>query len=353
MKRPGGFDRGDAPRLDEGARSVPGAARESSEQRRTREPSEPSEQGNASSDALTGPVEAVRAEPVRAEVVQPNEPDMQAVPSAWNPLRRFSVATSDENEDPVRAAGRRLRSAERSRRARERRDQRRFTAHVRKRRRVWVIAGSAVVALALFVAVGVFTPIMSVQEVQVVGTSRIDAVELAAALGRFEGVPLALVNEQEVHRALEPFPLIQRYAIERIPPHTLIVRIEERDPVLALEREGQFVLVDPAGVLVATSAERPEGVPLGSGSVIDTASPAFAAAAKVVRDMPTDLRVQFAAVAASSGQDIEFTLTSGTRVIWGDDANTQRKAAVLRAMLTSIGTVSVIDVASPESPVFR
>ncbi len=357
MKRPGGFDRGVAPRFEEGARSVSSAAREPNG------PSKHSEQSDARSDALTDPVEAVLAEPVfaetgRAETILPEtgpttERGAQVVPSSWNLLRRLSVATADENEDPVRAAGRRLRRAERSRRARERRDQRRFTAHVRKRRRVWVVAGSAVVALALFVAAGVFTPIMAVREIQVVGASRIDAAELVGALGRFEGVPLALVNEQDVHRTLEPFPLIQRYSIERIPPHTLIVRIEERDPVLALEREGQFVLVDPAGVLVATSAERPEGVPLGSGTIIDTASPAFTAVAAVVRDMPTDLRVQLAAAAASSGQDIEFTLTSGTRVMWGDDANTQRKAAVLRAMLASIGTVSVIDVASPESPVFR
>ncbi|MGK0716025.1 FtsQ-type POTRA domain-containing protein [Leucobacter sp. W1153] len=310
----------------------------------------PAERGSRPAAPVGEPSGEIPQDPGQTEST--SEGDAGTVPTVWNPLRRLSAVSAPEDKDPVRIAGRRLRSAERSRRARERRDQRRFTAHSRQRRRVWVIGGSAVVALALFVVAGVFTPIMAVREVQVAGVSRMNAEQLSAALSRFEGVPLALVNEQDVHRALEPFPLIQRYAIERIPPHTLIVRIEERDPVIALERDGQFVLVDPAGVLVATATERPEGVPLGSGTVIDTASPAFRAAATVVRDMPVDLRAQLATLTASSGQDIEFSLTSGTRVKWGDESDTQRKAAVLRAMLASIGTVSVVDVASPESPVF-
>lgn len=370
MKRPGGFDRGDAPRSHETARTAPtvptvpsssGAmgvsgslgVREAGQTESPRDPGHPPTVRDTERSMLTEPEAPDQGTSNHIEAGLIRESGAEGGASLLSLLLRPSKAAGEVDRDPVRAAGRRLRSAERSRRAQERRDQRRFTAHVRKRRRVWMVAGGAVIALALFVAVGVFTPIMAVREVQVAGASRINAEELVGALARFEGVPLALVDEQDVHRALEPFPLIQRYAIERIPPHTLIVRIEERDPVLALERDGQFVLVDPAGVLVATSAERPEGVPVGSGTVIDTASPAFSAAAAVIRDMPADLRVLFSAVTASSGQDIEFSLTSGTRVMWGDDADTQRKAVVLRAMLASIGAASVIDVASPESPVFQ
>ena len=255
--------------------------------------------------------------------------------------------------DPVRVAARRVQQAARSRRSRERLEQRRFTAHLRRRRRVWLISAGAVVALGLFVLAGVFTPLMAVREVQVVGASRLDPQEVASALSRFDGVPLALVADSEVHRALEPFPLIQRYAIERIPPHTLRVRLEERDPVIALEREGGFGLVDAAGVLVAETPERPEGVPLGAGTVVDTASPAFRAAAEIVRDLPADLRAQVGVATATTGQDVELSLASGTRVVWGDEEETQRKAVVLRAMMQALGPVAMIDLSSPESPVFQ
>ena len=256
-------------------------------------------------------------------------------------------------EADVQEARRRLRDAERSRRRRERGEQRRFTEHLRRRRRGWAVAGLAVLGLALFVAVGVLTPLMAVREVKIVGASQVNAVELEAAMSRFEGVPLALVNDQEVHRALEPFPLIERYAVERIPPQTLVLRIEEREAVIAVERDGGFALYDPAGVLIGTAAERPEGVPLAGGTVLDTQSPAFRAAAQVVRDMPGDLRPGLAAVEATTPQEVSFVLTGGTQVIWGGAEDTQRKAVVLRSMISSLGFVTAIDVSAPDTPVFK
>jgi cell division protein FtsQ len=156
-----------------------------------------------------------------------------------------------------------------------------------------------------------------------------------------------------VHRALEKFPLIQRYSIERIPPHTLIVRIEERVAVIALERESGFELLDAAGVLLGRVDERPAGVPLGSAAMADTSSAGFIAAATVVRDMPDDIRQQLVSVDASSAQDVTFVLSNGAEVVWGEADETQRKAVVLRALLASIGAPTQIDVTVPDAPVFK
>ncbi|MFC6236072.1 FtsQ-type POTRA domain-containing protein, partial [Leucobacter soli] len=242
--------------------------------------------------------------------------------------------------------------ARRSVRDRERRERRRFTAHLRRRRVNWLVAGGAVAALAVFVAVGVLSPLTAVREIRVVGASKIDPDALQPALERFTGVPLALVGDGEVHRALEPFPLIQRYSIERIPPHTLLIRIEERDAVIAVKRGDRFELRDPAGVLVDRTDGRPKGVPLASGRVKDPSTPAFAAAARIVRDLPDDIRRKLVGVSASSAQDVTFELTGGRSVVWGEPAETQRKAVVLRAMLKSVKSASRIDVSSPDTPVF-
>lgn len=263
-----------------------------------------------------------------------------------------AVRESSNVDRGLHRARQELKQAERQRRHRERREQRRFTGHVRARRRRWLIAVSAVLGLALFVAAGVFTPIMAVREIEVQGAEAVNAEELRGALSRFEGVPIALVDDREVHRALEPFPLIQRYAIERIPPHTLLVRIEERTPVIALERDSSFELFDPAGVLLASVPERPVGVPLGSAELTDTASPAFVAASAVIRDLPDDIRQQLASVRASNAQDVSFVLVGGTEVVWGEATQTQRKAVVLRSLLASIGAPSMIDVSVPDAPVF-
>lgn len=257
--------------------------------------------------------------------------------------------------DPVRAAERRVRQAGKQRKARIRRERQRFTLHARRRRRVWWIALGAVATLALFVVVGAFTPLMAVREVQLVGASSVDEAAVAEALSRFEGVPLALVDDADVHRALEPFPLIQRYAVERTPPHTMTVRIEERVPVISLPAEGGIGQYDAAGVLLGVQEAAPAGVPLGAEAVTDLSSAAFQSAARALRDMPAELRALIVSVSATSGQDVTFVLTNGIEVLWGDAEQTKRKALVLSSMLGSLGDhpVEHVDVSSSEAPVFR
>ncbi|SJN08367.1 Cell division protein FtsQ [Leucobacter sp. 7(1)] len=257
--------------------------------------------------------------------------------------------------DPVRAAERRVREAGKQRKARIRRERQRFTLAARRRRRAWWIVLSAVGTLVLFVAVGAFTPLMAVRDVQVVGAVNVDEAAVAEALSRFDGVPLALVDDAEVHRALEPFPVIQRYAVERTPPHTMTVRIEERVPVISLPVEGGIGQYDAAGVLLGVQEAAPAGVPLGTNAVADLSSGAFRSAARALRDMPAELRAVIASVSATSAQDVTFVLTDGIEVLWGDAEQTKRKAMVLSAMLGSLGDhpVEHVDVSSSEAPVFR
>ncbi|WP_416446522.1 FtsQ-type POTRA domain-containing protein [Leucobacter sp. HNU] len=264
-------------------------------------------------------------------------------------------ARPEREPDPIRAAERDLRTATRLRRRRERREQRRFTVHARRRRRYWLIGAGAVAALALFVAIGVLSPLMAVRDIRVTGASRVDAAKVTDALGRFDGVPLALVDDGEVHRALAEFPLIQRYAIERIPPGTLVVQVEERVPAITVAKGKAFETYDPAGVLVETADKRPAGVPLATGAAATPGSQAFSASAKIVRDMPEALRKQLAAVTASSGQDVRFTLAGGLEVLWGEATETQKKSAVLQALLTGLKGRSVqrIDVSAPNAPVYN
>ena len=197
---------------------------------------------------------------------------------------------------------------------------------------------------------------MAVRDVQIVGAQSVNEADVRQALARFDGVPLALVDTAEVHQALEPFPLIQRYAVELVPPQTLVVRIEERVAVVSIPKDGGGVtLHDAAGVLVGAAEAPPAGVPLAGGSVTDTDSAAFRSAASALRDMPVELRNQVVAVAATSAQDVTLTLSNGIAVIWGDAAQTKRKSVILQTILGSLGErpVTQIDVSSTEAPVFR
>lgn len=360
MKRPGGFDRRAA---DTGSQpsTAPANSRPLAESANSR----PRTRGSLMARAARVVRRAPLARSAQADALVPDDARIPADPvvpaeSLVPVASHVSEVVRDKRRgsagaqgSSVRLAKRQLRSAQRERQRQERREQRRFTGHVRARRRRLLVGVGAVLALALFVAAGVFTPVMAVRDIQVLGVQSADAEDLRLALSRFEGVPIALVQDREVHRALEPFPIIQRYAVERIPPHTLVVRIEERAPVIALAQEDGLAVYDPAGVLLGKVAEPPSGVPLGSPELFDTSSPAFAAAATVVRDFPEDLRAQLVSVRASNERDVTFVLAGGTEVVWGEAAQTQRKAVVLRAMLASIGAPEMIDVSVPTAPVFR
>ena len=213
MKRPGGFD-GDEPGVQDEVRTdrelrapIPLPTWRLSRKTAATADVDPDERSEA---AAEGPAEASG----EVSVETPADAQVPAVPVVAK--SSVDLAGQDQDDDPVRSAQQELKRARRSVRRRERKEQRRFTAHLRRRRRVWLVAGGAVVALALFVVVGAFSPLMAVREVQIVGASQVNVDELQGALARFDGTPLALVDEREVHRALEPFPLIQRYSVERI-----------------------------------------------------------------------------------------------------------------------------------------
>ena len=382
MKRPGGFERGadpeesdraeaeeSAPRglLGRFSRRVPESAPEDDPRdsrsessgdgvdtavgRAVRDAMRPGEGGVAAETVDLGEARLARESRGRSGAAST---DLTRAAAGSGVLERARERFRAE-PDPVRAAGREVRRARRRRKRQERREQRRFSVQARRRKRNWLIALGAVGALALTVVVGVFTPLMAVQDIRVDGASQVSEEEIAGALERFSGVPLALVDDREIHRALEPYPLIQRYGVERVPPHTLVVRIEERTPVLAVDRDDRFDLYDPAGVLLDRTEERPEGVPLATDGLSNVASDTYASAATVLRDMPDDLRSRISTASATSAQNLSFDLDNGIEVVWGEATKTNRKVEVLESMLTALEgkDVEVIDVSSTEGPVFR
>ncbi len=123
------------------------------------------------------------------------------------------------------AARKKLSQATRARKSFEREEVRRFTAHLRRRRAVWLSAGGAFLAVMLFVAVGAFTPVMALQEITVVGAARVPVTEIQAALQGEIGKPLPLVNFGAIKDAVAAQPLISSYSTESLPTHTLLIRI--------------------------------------------------------------------------------------------------------------------------------
>jgi len=253
-----------------------------------------------------------------------------------------------------RAARARLRAARRARKQYERSEVRRFTSRSRRRRNLWIVAAVTLVSLVAFVLVGVFSPLMALRNIEITGTSRIPAADVAQALDGQLGTPLPLLDLAEVRKQLSGFSLIRSYVTESRPPDTLVVRIVEREPIAAVVSAAGFDLVDAAGVDIQSSPQRPEGYPLVDAAG-GTSGAGFQAAVAVVSALPDAIRAQLDSVSAATKDDVTLTLAGGARVVWGNSERSDFKAIVLAALIVShpVGSVTEYDVSSPDSAVVR
>lgn len=254
----------------------------------------------------------------------------------------------------IRAA---LRRARQERARVERGEVRRFTKRSRRRRMLWLGALGTAAFLVVAVTLTAFSPLMALRTIDVVGTSRIKASDVTAALKGQLGKPLPLVDFGAIRSDLSGFPLIRSFSTESHPPSTLIVRIVERVPVGVIADGKTFQLVDAARVTISRSATRPAGFPIihaagAAGSA--GARSGFDAAVSVLQALPASVLRSVDTITAATKDDVTFTLLgSGARVVWGSADQSELKAADLAAIMKSAGATagSVFDVSSPHSVV--
>jgi cell division protein FtsQ len=199
----------------------------------------------------------------------------------------------------------------------------------------WLGALGIVVVLVLLVVGAVFSPILALRHVVVDGTQRLDAAALADAVDGQLGVPLALLDEDRIRTELGEFTLIRSYVTELVPPDTLLIHIVERAPIGVIAGTDGFELTDPAGVMIETTATRPEGYPeiqLVAGE--DVSGAGFRSMAEVLVALPPAVLAQVETIAARTRDDVTLTLSgSAQRVVWGSAEDSQAKAAVLAGLL--------------------
>jgi len=206
------------------------------------------------------------------------------------------------------------------------------------------------------VVVAVFSPILALRHIDVVGTARVDAGRVQSSLSQHLGTPLALLNEQQMTRELGAFPLIRSLSTQLVPPDTMIVHITEREPVGSVRVSAGYDLVDPAGVTLEQSAERIPGVPLIDLRAGDRSAPPFQAIVDVLLSMPADLRARVDSASALTPNSVILGLDGvGQSVTWGSAERSSQKSALLAALIsvTDPAQIGRFDVSAPENGIFH
>jgi cell division protein FtsQ len=322
VKRPEGFDRPPEPPAEppRGAAAAPG--------RKVRDKPKRDEQPKAT---------ASREPRIRANVRHADGARPDKVPRAAREARTDAAARRAEGADA------------RARARLERSETRRFTRVSRRRRVTWLVIGGICVILVAVLAVAVFSPILALKTIKVEGASSVKTSAVRSVLDDQLGTPLALLDTGKIDRDLSQFTLIRSYVTEIVPPNTLVVRIVERQAIGALPDGSMFDLVDPAGVVLKTSATR-AGLPIIDIGSAKAASPAFDAAVKVLTALPAAIANKVQTVSASTLDNVNLTLTGDHHtVVWGSADGSDQKAITLADLLNT-GTCKskpVINVTAP------
>ncbi|MCC7015743.1 MAG: FtsQ-type POTRA domain-containing protein [Rhodospirillales bacterium] len=89
-----------------------------------------------------------------------------------------------------------------------------------------------------------------VDEVLIVGRAETAHADLLAALALARGSPLFAFDADAARKRLEGLPWVHRARVTRMWPSTVVVRIEEREPLALWQHQGRFALIDREGHVI-------------------------------------------------------------------------------------------------------
>lgn len=208
------------------------------------------------------------------------------------------------------------------------------------------------IAVALLVVVGTvwlffFSTTLSVEGVDVEGTKVLSDEQVVAAAGVPTGQALARVDLAAIRDRIEALAPVASVDVSRQWPDEILIRVEERTAVAAVEIDGTLRGMDASGVVFRDFARRPARLPLVKvpGGIRDEA---LVEGAAVVGALPFRLARKVEYVEVRTVDAISLHLRDGRLVKWGSAGRSADKAEVLDSLLQRPG--QTYDVSVPGQP---
>jgi cell division protein FtsQ len=221
-----------------------------------------------------------------------------------------------------------------------------------RRRGRWLRAGLAVLVAGLVAALVwavMFSGLVAVRTVKVVGTARLTPAEVTAAARVPKGTSLALLDTRSVANRARALPAVASVKVERRLLHTVRLVIRERTAVLVLDTVNGRQLVDATGVAFADASDADAaGLPVVRTALMSLPQATLVSITSMLAALPSAVRQDAAVVRADSADAMSVELANGTLVIWGDNTRQEFKARVLTVLLQRRGRA--YDVSTPEAP---
>jgi len=228
-------------------------------------------------------------------------------------------------------------------------------------RRIGVVLG--IVALVAAAVALYLSPLLRVQDVQVVGTASVDAGQVAELAG-LSGHSMLNLPKGEAEARIEALPLVRAVAIERHWPQTVRIQVMERLPWGYWRLSDKTYVVDAEGV-VLPGVQPASGAPvindlggpvnLVPGDRVDV--DAVALAQSMLQRVPQTLALGITGLEYTPQSGLSLITEAGYRVVLGDSQNADYKLAVWQAVEKQMGREAmsghVLDLRFEDRPSFQ
>ncbi|MEY4398635.1 MAG: hypothetical protein RLZ53_1211 [Actinomycetota bacterium] len=222
-------------------------------------------------------------------------------------------------------------------------------------KKLWLAVGISLGLLVVLVFVAVYSPLLAIQKVEIVGNSKVSSKDLAKDLAFLKGLPLPQVSNDAIVAKLSKYQLIDSVSAVSMPPSTLRVVIVERKALAKVSINGIDYLYDAVGVQLGR-AQSSDKLPTILSVGDPKSSESFKQSIAVLLSVPIKLLPKIAGIQALSKDNVTlFLRSSNQKVLWGDDSKRALKAKVLFALLEHYdGKYGLtFDVSSPNNPTVR
>lgn len=233
----------------------------------------------------------------------------------------------------------------------------------RRRRRGLLALLTGFLLLLGIVALLYFSPLLPVRSIAVEGNNLLTDDEADQLLEDLYDEPMAQVGTGDIRQRLEGENVIADVDTRLELPSTVHVEIVEYPPVAEVQQGDSSDLYNEEGDVIATYSgdDQPDNedyptAEISSEDVLDDDA-IFAAVVAVLGEVPEGARDDIEAASAESVDSVELELSDGRQLVWGSVENSDEKAAVMDAILTSeaeeLSEAEVIDISTPNTPVTR
>lgn len=208
-----------------------------------------------------------------------------------------------------------------------------------------------------------FTDALSVSDVTIKGNSSLPTEYLRGLSGVDSYENLLTLPARVLDKNLRMNPWISDVDIEKKFPHTLIIRVKEREPLAVVDYEGACFLVDKeAFVLGKVEAHQYEALPrINGGSAripsigLRLPSGAVSDCVEVIGEMPTFIRSEMRFADPFSEKGLVFSLRTGYEIIYGEKADYKKKNELVKVIAGEIQRnkrdIAYLDVRVVDCPV--